>query len=160
MGIALMKSTKPGIGACERPLRTIPIFLSILLQTMARIVALRSLIMLESPLFFSKYLIFLSVHIFFLIIIKLLFETRSKKKRPIRSSVGSQFLCYIDEKPQTSLLNFVKFIISCFSSGIIMIHIHDHESASTGRRQYSFLSHTLFFILILLENLILVCLPF
>ena len=43
---------------------------SILLQTIARIVALRSLIVLESPLYLSKYLIFFALHVIFMIFIK------------------------------------------------------------------------------------------
>ena len=77
MGVALMKSTKPGMGACERPMRALPIFISILAQTVARIFAFRSLIILESEsVHLMKYLIFLAIHFGLVMLIKYIFETR------------------------------------------------------------------------------------
>ena len=146
LGVALMKSTKPGMGACERPLRTLPILFSILAQTVARIFAFRSLILIESGIHLLKYLIFLVIHFVLLFIIKILFETRIPKSRERKTSFVN--MCSSPEKNKLTMLNIGKFIISGLASTIIMVSIHE-ENRSMRRKKYSFLPHFLFFSLIL-----------
>ena len=155
LGVAIMKSTKPGLGACERPLKTMPIFISILAQTVARIFAFRSLIIMNASSEIYKYVPFLAIHMFLLIIIKVLFETR------MRSANGrsSGIFAGLGRIKQMPLLNTLKFLISALSSTIIMVHIHE-ETSVNRRRQFSFLSHSSFFFLVLVENLSLALLPF
>ena len=159
LSVALMKSTKPGVGPCEKPLRAVPIFISILAQTVARIFAIRSLILLESPLRLNKYVVFLAVHFIFLFTIKFMFETRAKEK------IGRDgFLaCLRPSKFQMKLflskvMNWVRFAVSGLSSSIIMIHLKEDDLLNQKRR-FSFLSHTSFYFLILCENLGLTLLP-
>ena len=143
LGVAIMKSTKPGMGACERPLKTLPIFISILAQTVARILAFRSLIIMKASSEIYKYVPFFLLHIFFLLIIKIMFETRWS----------------LNKLKEIPVLNTLKFLISALSSTIIMVHIHE-ETSSCKRRQFSFLPHLSFFFLVLVENLTLAILPF
>ena len=143
------------MGACERPLKTLPIFTSILAQTVARILAFRSLIIMKATSEIYKYVPFFLLHIFFLLIIKILFETRW------RSVDGKSKKVYtgLNKLKQIPLLNTLKFLISALSSTIIMVHIHE-ETSSCKRRQFSFLPHLSFFFLVLVENLTLAILPF
>lgn len=137
---ALMKSTKPGIGACESPLRILPILLSILAQTTARMFAIRSLIILDTFLQLNKYAVFFTVHFLFVFFITILSEIKEKY------STCSVFL-----GRKLDLLKMLKFFFSLFSSSIIMVHLKEDE--------ISFLPHCSFFILILCENLVLTSLP-
>lgn len=159
LGVAQMKSNKPGLGLCEKPFKIVPIILSVLSQTVARIFAIRSLILITSSLGYKKYAVFFVPHFLLVFIIKTLFETTSikekvsvrrgdceKKKRPPRKS------------KRTRLWNCVKFVMSGISSTFVMIHLHEDRPA-TRKSHFSLVPHTLFFLLILLENLVLVLLP-
>ena len=163
LGVAQMKSNKPGLGIFEKPIKTIPIFLSVLAQTIARIFAIRSLILIKSSLGYWKYAAFFIPHFVAVFLIKIFFETKSIKDK-LKAKLGNQTPCEkgksVTKSGRASFWNLIKFIASGISSTIVMIHLH--EDRPTCRKSHlSFLSHTLFFLLIFIENvLILVCLPF
>jgi hypothetical protein len=150
-----MKCYKHGQGFTDKPLKTIPIFLSILAQTIARILAFKSLILLEAPLY--KYAIFFFLHFVAVFAIKILFETPSLKETLTAPSEASQ------SKRATLIKTFswdlFRFIFSGLSSTIVMIHFRRNQLASTTSH-FTFRPHTVFFIISFLENLALVTLPY
>ena len=158
LGVAQMKCNKPGLGLCEKPFKTVPILLSVLAQTIARIFAIRSLILLTSPLGYNKYAIFFIPHFLLVFLIKTLFETKSFKSK-LTSWGLQQKDCIAQKSIKTHFLNFLKFFASGISSTIVMIHLHG-EKPNCRKSHFSFVSHSLFFVLVLVENVILVCLPY
>jgi hypothetical protein len=155
LGVANMKCYKHGQGFMDKPLKIISIFFSILAQTIARILAFKSLILLEAPL--DKYARFFLLHFFLVFAIKILFETPSSKDTLTALSEACQ------SKSLTLIKTFsgdlLRFIFSGLTSFIVMIHFRQKQPASTTSR-FTFLPHTLFFILSLAENLVLVTLPY
>jgi hypothetical protein len=160
LGVAQMKcNNKPGLGLCEKPFRTLPILASVLAQTVARIFAVRSLILLTSQLGYAKYAIFFAPHLLLVFVIKTLFETKSVrgKIKHLKGSKDDQW----DKSVGHKFRSLLKFFASGISSMIVMIHLHDdRQQTPRSKPHFSFISHTLFFILSLIENLILVCLPY
>jgi hypothetical protein len=154
-----MKCNKPGLGLCEKPFKTLPILLSVLAQTIARIVAVRSLILITSQLGYAKYAIFFIPHYLLVFLIKTLFETKSHRGK-LRTLKESKDNLIIQQNVRNRFLNFLKFVASGVSSTIVMIHLHGDRQHTRNKPHYSFISHTLFFILVFVENIILVCLPY
>jgi hypothetical protein len=66
---------KPG----QSVLSTLPMFVSLVAQTIGRIFAFKSLVLMSTPLGYYKYVLFLLFHIMLVLIIKTLFEVHSLK---------------------------------------------------------------------------------
>jgi hypothetical protein len=129
---------------------TLPMFVSIVAQTVGRMFAFKSLVLLSPSLGYHKYAIFLSTHILLVLLIKTLFEVKS-----LKDSIPS-YQQLVDIKSMRSRSwQVMRFIISGILSTIVMIHMQADKN-----KKHSFLSHLLFHLLIILENLILVCLPY
>jgi hypothetical protein len=149
LGVANMKCYKHGQGFTDKPRKIIFIFLNILAQTIARILAFKSLILLEAPL---KYVIFFLVHFVFVFLeTPLLKETLTAPSEACQSKRATLIKYFSWE--------LFSFIFSGLSSTIVMIHFRQSHAVS-HKFHVHFLSHTSFFILILIENLVLVTLPY
>jgi hypothetical protein len=139
---------KPGQGV----LSTLPMFICIASQTVGRIYAFKSLVLMLTPLGNYKYVIFLSAHITLVLIIKILFETQSLmdtilSKENLVDIIKNQ--CW----------RITRFIVSGISSTIVMIHLRSSSSPKDEWHSF-FLSHSIFHLLVGLENLSLVCFPY
>jgi hypothetical protein len=145
LGVAQMKSYKPGQGYSGKSLGIISILFSILAQTIARTFAIKSLILMKSP-GFLKYAIFFFTHYTAVFAIKILCETQSVKEK-----------LKVYKKDNLKIL--LMFIASGFSSTIVMIHLR-HVQPTSNKSHFTFLSHSSFFILILIENIVLVTFPY
>ena len=138
------KCSKHGVPACEKPFRLAPMFLSVLLQIIGRLYAFRILFLLDSPLDEWKLLVFFCIHFLAVFIIKIILE-ESPFERLRRKNIFPVFL------------NIGKFFLSIFSSSIIMVHLH---SSRMNVKKQRFLSHTCFFLLILMEHFCIILLPY
>jgi hypothetical protein len=139
---------KPGQGL----LYTLPLFVSIFAQTVGRIVALKSLVLMTTSLGYYKYALFFVPHVLIVFVIKTLFEVKS-----LRDKVRA---CCSSEGRTQHIWQIITFIISGLSSTIVLIHLRRDKKEGQHARNPSFLSHSAFQILILVEHLILVILPF
>ena len=145
LGAGLTKVTKHGVSPCDRPLRACPVLASYLLQIVARLEAFRLLLLLDSPLGQYKLLVFFSVHFSVILLTRLVFEDLHMKKSP-----------WLPNNMYDTLIKLAKFFLGVASSSIIMVHVHPPDTTKT-----LFISHTSFFLLILLEHLTLLLLsPF
>ncbi len=112
IGLSLFKVDRPGIGALYKIKAAPVIFLHLLIQIIARLYAIKYLILLEiNP--YSKYLTALLIHIAILIPIKVITETQKLPR-----SLGLM----------TLLQRLALLLISCVSSSIIMIDWHWNSS--------------------------------
>jgi len=157
LGVANMKCYKHGQGFTDKPLKTIPIFLSILAQTIARIFAFKSLILMKTSLGFFKYAVFFLSHFMAVFTIKVLFENPSLQETSTALSEACQSKRLTSVK--TLSWNLFRFIFSGLSSTIILIHLRQNQPASPTSH-FTFLPHTLFFVLSLIQNFVLVTLPY
>jgi hypothetical protein len=132
LGISQMKK-KPG----QTFAKTLPLFMSIFAQTVGRIVALMSLVLMTTPLGLYKFALFFVPHILLVCLIKTIFEVKSEGKR--------KRICQL-----------FTFLFKGITSTIVMIHLPKEEH----KPHPSFLSHSCFQVLVLLENLLLVSFPF
>jgi hypothetical protein len=121
---------------------SLPMFISVASQTVGRLYAFKSLVLMATPLGNFKYVILLSSHAILVLLIKTLFELRST-------------FIYAEPTP-TSIWKIIKFLTSWMSSIIVMIH----PQTEAGERGYYLLSYALFHLLILIENTTLVWLPY
>jgi hypothetical protein len=119
---------------------------SILAQTVARIVALISLVLMKTSLGHYKYALFFVLHCGLVFLIKVLFEVKS-----LRHKIGA---CCKSKDREKAFWKTMKFITSGFSSTIVMIHMN------RDKKHPLFLSQCAFQGLILVENLLLVFLPY
>jgi hypothetical protein len=147
LGVSYMKCYKPGQGFNDKPLKTIPILVSILAQTIARTFALKSLILLETPLGKFKFAIFILTHYAAVFTIKILFEITPDTEKQKDFKINKE-----------KLRNLLMFIASGLSSTIVMIHLYKDQPIK--KSHFTFLTHTSFFILSLVQNLVLVTLPY
>jgi hypothetical protein len=121
--------------------RTLPMFTSIVAQTVGRIYALKSLVLMTTGQGHYKYVIFLSSHAILVLLIKLFFERTST---------------FAYAGLSKSAWKIMNFLTSWMSSTIVMIHMHRDRQ----ERGYFLLSYSLFHLLVLVENLTLACLPY
>jgi hypothetical protein len=135
LGISLMKK-KPG----QTFAKTLPMFISIFAQTVGRIVGLASLVLMTTPLGYYKYAMFFVLHILLVFLINTLFVVKRERKI---ERMGQLVRCFFNG----------------LSSIIVMIQLIKEDEVD-HKRHPSFLSHFCFQVLILLENLLLVCFPF
>jgi hypothetical protein len=135
LGISLMKK-KPG----QTIAKTLPMFISIFAQTVGRIVGLASLVLMTTSLGYYKYAIFFVPHVMLVFLINILFEAKTEGK--------------IEH-----ILQVMRCLFNGISSIIVMIQLIKEDEVE-HKRHPSFLSHFCFQVLILLENLLLVCFPF
>jgi hypothetical protein len=149
LGVAQMRN-KPGLGLFDRPLKTLPMWMSVLAQIVARIYAIQSLILLSfGPL---KYAVFFIFHYIIVLSVKVAVEVTCFKDMQARHG-GDQ-----PKVKCANLLSLVKFFISVMSSAVVIIRLHEDYPPGTIK---SFIaSHTIFFLLILFENMALVSLPY
>jgi len=133
-----MKSDKPGMSFSWW------LFFSILAQVVARIFSFISLVLLSSPLGFGNLIFILYLIHSFLVIIILNIQAILNER--------SNFTPYTNFKSW----NLIRFCVSVCSSWIVLIDLKDSRSKVCRR---TFLANTLFFFLILTENIILVWLP-
>jgi hypothetical protein len=145
LGMSQMRR-KPG----QQISSTLPMFVSIVAQTIGRMFAFKSLILMSTPLGYYKYAIFLTSHIMLVLLIKTLFEVQS-----LKDSIPSYQQLVDFKSMRLRTLQVMRFLISGTLSTIVMIHMQGDKN-----KKHSFLSHALFHLLIILENLILVCLPY
>jgi hypothetical protein len=145
-GMALSKLNKPGgLSICDKPFNALLMCLSILAQITARIIAFRSLRLLK---FSWAFVIFLIIHFVIVFAIKMLFEIKS-----VREKVMIKGRTFKDSLRSLPIL--LEFIASGLGSALVMIHLPGQKVP-----RFSFLPHALFFILVLLENVLLACLPY
>jgi hypothetical protein len=130
----------------------LPMFVSTVAQIIGRMYAFKSLVLMSSPLGRYKYVLFFLLHIILVLIIKILFEVQSHKDSLLSCHKLVDFM-------KTHTWQLIRFIVSGISSTIVMIHLHSSMSPKSVWHSF-FLSHCLFHLLILLENLILVCFPY
>ena len=89
--------------------------------------------------------------------IKIFFETP-----PLKEKLTALALAWLTKDLvliKTLFWDLLKFIFSGLCSTIVLVHLQKDQSASM-KRYSTFLPHTLFFILSLIENLVLVTLPY
>jgi hypothetical protein len=113
-------------------LSTLPMIVSIFAQIIGRIVVMNSLVHMTT--FLGYYALFFILHFLLVFLIKIFLELPQGKKREFWEPIS--------------------FIVSGMSSSIVMIHLRLNKT----KEHPSFLSHAAFQILILFENLLLVCL--
>jgi hypothetical protein len=133
LGEATMRTKKPGLDA--NLVNAIPIFVSILVQTVARIYAVTSLILFVHSGGYSKYAILLFLHCCIVFLIKIFCET-SIKAKPLPT------ISYIKGMGKkkfkwSSFWSLFKFIISVLSSTIVMIHLDEEDRLLTKMDQPS-----------------------
>jgi hypothetical protein len=146
LGISQMKR-KPG----QDLIKTLPMFVSIFAQTVGRIVALNSLVLMPTTLGYYKYALFFGVHFLLVFMIKVLFE--------VNHLLGRVVACCHSHGWRKHIWKVVKFIASGISSTIVMIHLRS-DKEERHKQHPSLLSHSAFQVVIFLENLLLVCLPY
>jgi hypothetical protein len=146
LGISQMKK-KPG----QNFLETLPMFISIFAQTVGRIVALNSLVLIITPFGYYKYALFMVQHFLLVFLIKTLFEVKSLRDKIVA--------CCKPHRWRKHIWKVIKFITSGISSTIVMIHLR-RDKDEWHKKHPLLLSHSAFQVLILAENLLLVCLPF
>jgi hypothetical protein len=139
---------KPG----EEFLGTLPMLFSIVAQTIGRMFAFKSLVLMATHLGYYKYAVFLLTHITLVLVIKILFEVQAPKDNLLSWPK-------LVETMKTRYWKITRFIISGLSSTIVMIHL---RSSTPSKHEWHsfFVSHALFHLLVLLENLAIVTLPF
>ena len=140
LSLALFKVDRPGLGIRYK-LKAVPgIFLHLLIQIMARIYALRFLMMLKvkEPL---KYGIVFAIHAAIVIPMKVITETQKDTQGLV-----------------TFLQRLILCVISAISSVVIMIDWHWNTSHLQPPK-FMFFSRILFQLLNLVENLAMVCIP-
>ena len=153
LGMAQTKCNKPGLGLSENLTKMVPILLSILAQILGRILAISRLILLATPMGDYKYVIFFSIHLLVVFFIKTV--TRQENKSISRQRPdGSTSMDQVSDCIKQHFLNCLKSVASICSSTIVLINLQDEK------RNSSFISHSFFFLLVLLENTLLVCLPY
>jgi hypothetical protein len=118
---------------------------------------MKSLILLVSSLGYFKYAIFFLPHWGAVFFIKIFFETSPLKEK--LTALGLAWLTKDLVLIKTLFWDLFKFIFSGLCSTIVLVHLQKDQSASM-KRYSTFLAHTLFFILSLTENLVLVTLPY
>ena len=154
-----MKLKKQGLGLIAK-LKSLPLlFTSTILQVSSRIFVLRNL-MIMTVSAEKKYTLFLIVHFLSLLIIKIVFETRKKQK--LKNYGTEEGLNQIN-KAKSSVYYHLKrpvlLVVSCLSSTLVMVDLH-WISSKLHYPKHNFISQCLFFLLILVENLIMTLLPF
>jgi hypothetical protein len=107
-GLSLFKVDRPGVGVIYKLKAAPVIFVHLLVQIVARLYAIRYLILLNIS-FWAKYGIAMLIHITILIPIKVITETQK-----IAGTLG----------PRAFFQRFFLLLISCISSSIIMIDWH------------------------------------
>ena len=147
LGIAIARARKPITSMKKTPLRIVLTFCSIFSQALARIVALSSLAIMQVDSELFKYSFFFVLHTFVITIVIILFGIR-RKKIETRKFEDCKHLAK----------RFIKILISALSSTIIMVHI-PKQGTKVGGQLLSFLSHTSFFVVVLIENMALALLP-
>jgi hypothetical protein len=113
-------------------LSTLPMIVSIFAQIIGRMVAMNSLVHMTTS--WGYYALCFILHFLLVFLIKIFLELPQGKKREFWEPIS--------------------FIVSGMSSSIVMIHLRLNKT----KEHPSFLSHAAFQILILFENLLLVCL--
>ena len=155
LGMAQTKCNKPGLGLGENPLKIVPILLSILAQILGRILAISIIILLTSSIGYYKYAILFGIHCSVILVIQIFIREENKassdNSKRQRSDNTSNL---IPDSCWQCTLNLFSLLISICSSTIVLIDLKEEK------RNSSFLSHTLFFLFILVENILMVCLPF
>jgi hypothetical protein len=146
LGISQTKR-KPG----QALKNTLPMFISIVAQTVGRLVALRSLV-LTTSLGNNKYALFFISHFLLVFLIKIFFEVNS-----LRDKIKD---CYQSSGRSIRVWEVLRFITSGLSSTIVMIYLGRGQTKDGHKHHPTFLSHSAFQVLILVENLSLVCLPY
>jgi hypothetical protein len=146
LGISQMKR-KPG----QDLIKTLPMFVSIFAQTVGRIVALSGLVLMPTSLGYYKYALFFVVHFLLVFMIKVLFEVKYLLGRDVASCHSHGW--------RKRIWKVIKFIASGISSTMVMIHLRS-DKEERHKQHPSLLSHSAFQVVILFENLILVCLPY
>jgi hypothetical protein len=147
LGISQMKKK-----AGQSFAKTLPMFVSIFAQTVGRIGALISLVLMTTSLGYFKYALFFTLHILLVFMIKTLVEVTA-----LRDNL--QYPCSLQHKQKKQVWRIIKFIASGLSSTIVMIHLR-RDNEEQHKRHPSLLSHSCFHILILFENLLLACFPY
>jgi len=142
LGAAFTKVTKHGVVACDRPLRVVPIFTSYVLQILARLYAFRLLLLIDSPLGQYKLLIFFLVHFLLVFVFRVAFEDINLRNSPLRLA-----------NLRHSLISIARMLLGVLSSSIIMVHLHTPDIPKRV-----FLSHAAFFLLVLVEHLVILLL--
>jgi hypothetical protein len=146
LGISLIKR-KPGQGL----MKTVPIFISIFAQTFGRIVAMTSLVLMTTPWGYYKYALFLVLHFLLVFLIKVVFEVKSLRDKCLACSQSQGWSKRIER--------VIQFIASGITCTIVMIRL-SRDKADCDKKHPSFLSQFTYQGLILLQNLLLVCLPY
>jgi hypothetical protein len=147
LSMSLMKR-KPG----QDLIKTLPMFISIFAQTVGRIFALSSLVLMTTSWGYYKYVLFFVNHFLLIFLIKILFEVKS---------LGDKIAaCFQSQGWRKRIWKVIKFITSGISSTIVLIHLHRDKEDEWNKKHPTLLSHSAFQILILLEHLLLVRLPF
>ena len=167
LGVAQIKCNKAGQGLGKKPFQ-FAIFIGTLAQTMSRVLVFTILILLQSPLGYYKYALFFLPHFLLIFLIKVLFETKAVSRKCSTRSEYSEYSecseCSVCigrsvDQCKTYFFSVLRFVVSGMSSLIVMMHLRVARQDNT-KLPYSFLSHTLFLLLVLVENVVLVNLPF
>ena len=168
LGIAMVRTDKPIKDVRKTPLRTLLTFLSIFSQALARIFALSSLEIMQVESESFKYSLFFALHTIAISIVNILFVIRRKKEEKefckiCKDSKTPEDCKDCKKQAWKKLANraakrFMKILISALSSTIIMVHI-PKQKLKGGGKLLSFLSHSSFFVIVLIENMALALLP-
>jgi hypothetical protein len=146
LSLSLIKR-KPG----QDLLKTSPMFISIFAQTVGRMVALNSLVLMTATWGYYKYVLFFIIHFLLVFLIKIVFE--------VKSLLDKIAACFQSQGWRKRIWKVIKFITSGISSTIVMIHLNQ-DKEDGNKKHPTLLSHSAFQIIILFENLLLVSLPF
>jgi hypothetical protein len=149
LGLGMTKTKKkPGQGL----IKVLPMFVSIVAQTVGRMIALINLF--KTQIYDSGINItapFLVLHFLVVLLIKVLFEVKSLRDKTVA--------CCQSQGWRKRIWKMVKFFTSCLSSTIVMIQL-GRDKEEGHKKQPTFLSQSAFQVLILFENLFLVVLPY
>ena len=184
-----MKLKKQGLGLLSK-LKSLPVvFVSTILQVSSKIYVIRNLMIMEVPAV-KKYTLFLLVHFLSLLVIKIAFETRKKKRR---KNFGAIYTEKRLKKQLRSFRNILKFqklqqaldffipTLNQISKAMSFMYYHIKRpvllvtsclsstlvmvdlhwiSSKLHYPKHNFISQCLFFLLLFVENLVMTLLPF
>jgi len=144
-GLASLKCDKPNISIPAK----LMMFFSILAQVLGRVISISSLILMSSPLRNGKYAIFVVFHFFCVTILRILFDKKIFKMDDLCNNFGP------------TSWKLIKFLVSIASSWMVLIYLpEDRDKGASRQPRLSLLASSAFFVLVLVENLTMVCLPF
>ena len=144
---AWMKTGNTGMSTGEKLLKILPLTISYWLQISSRLIALGSLMLLETDGFgFWKYTVFCLIHTIGVMLIQIIFDSSALHEMQAKG---------LKEILKEKIGSVLPQILSTISSTILLLRFPKYEN----QKQHTFVIHTAFQLLIFIENMTLVLLP-